>query len=239
MEKNENIRAGNGNAFFYLSLAAALTGLVAFVMAVMATPLSGPFCRASCFQYPYSEIIGRYPKDYMWMYPAILMMCFYLAYMTVLSVFADNYKKTFGRLAVVFAAVSSAVIILDYYIQLSVIQPSLINGEHDGIALLTQYNSHGIFIAMEEAGYLLMGISFLFATRLFYPAGGLGKVISRIFDTAFILDLSALAVITALFGIKREYRFEVAVITINWICLIAACALSAVLFKKNGGHALT
>ena len=37
------------------------------------------------------------------------------------------------------------------------------NGETDGIALLTQYNGHGIFIAMEELGYITMSISFLFS----------------------------------------------------------------------------
>jgi hypothetical protein len=28
------------------------------------------------------------------------------------------------------------------------------NGETDGLSILTQYNPHGIFIALEEIGYL-------------------------------------------------------------------------------------
>lgn len=33
------------------------------------------------------------------------------------------------------------------------------HGETEGITLLTQYNAHGIFIALEELGYLLMSLS--------------------------------------------------------------------------------
>jgi hypothetical protein len=33
------------------------------------------------------------------------------------------------------------------------------HGETEGITLLTQYNAHGIFIVLEELGYLLMSLS--------------------------------------------------------------------------------
>jgi hypothetical protein len=39
---------------------------------------------------------------------------------------------------------------------------SLMNGQAQGIALLTQYNPYGVFIVLEELGYLLMSLSFLF-----------------------------------------------------------------------------
>jgi hypothetical protein len=44
----------------------------------------------------------------------------------------------------------------DYYIQFSVIPMSLINRETERIPLLIRYNPHGIFLAMEELGYLVM-----------------------------------------------------------------------------------
>jgi hypothetical protein len=53
-------------------------------------------------------------------------------------------------LGIVFATISCTLLVGDYFIQISVIQPSLLKGETDGIALLTQYNPHGIFIALEE-----------------------------------------------------------------------------------------
>jgi len=55
-----------------------------------------------------------------------------------------------------FAIVSVVLLLSDYYIQIAVIKPSLINGETEGIAILSQYNPHGIFIALEEIGYITM-----------------------------------------------------------------------------------
>ncbi len=38
-------------------------------------------------------------------------------------------------------------------------------GEKEGISLLTQFNPHGIFIALKEVGYLLMSLSFFSLSR--------------------------------------------------------------------------
>jgi hypothetical protein len=40
-------------------------------------------------------------------------------------------------------------------------------GETDGIALITQYNEHGLFIAMEELGYITMSIALVFPCLCF------------------------------------------------------------------------
>ena len=46
-------------------------------------------------------------------------------------------------------------------------QPSILLGETEGFALLTQYNPHGVFIALEDLGYFLMGMAFVFLGALF------------------------------------------------------------------------
>src|SRR4030067_298612 len=63
---------------------------------------------------------------------------------------------TFG-----FAIMAALILAGDYFIQFSVVPVSLMSGETEGITLLTQYNAHGIFIVLEELGYLLMSLSFV------------------------------------------------------------------------------
>ena len=68
----------------------------------------------------------------------------------------------FGTLGLGLAVASMAVIAIDYFIQLRVVQPSLLNGESEGLAIMSQYNPHGVFIALEELGFLLAGLAFCF-----------------------------------------------------------------------------
>lgn len=48
---------------------------------------------------------------------------------------------TFG-----FAILAAVILLVDYFIQFSVVPVSLMSGETEGIPLLTLYNPHGIFI---------------------------------------------------------------------------------------------
>ena len=63
------------------------------------------------------------------------------------------------RLGTAFGVVAATTLLGDYYVQLAVIQPSLAAGEADGLSLVTQYNPHGLFIALEELGYILTSLS--------------------------------------------------------------------------------
>ena len=64
-------------------------------------------------------------------------------------------------------------------------------GETEGIALISQYNGHGIFIAMEELGYIIMGLSFLFLTPVFNRINRLERTIRWCFPAPFILLIFA------------------------------------------------
>ena len=44
--------------------------------------------------------------------------------------------------------VLAALLSADYFIQLRVIQPAILKRELDGLAPLSQYNPHGVFIAL-------------------------------------------------------------------------------------------
>ncbi len=104
-----------------------------------------------------------------------------------------------------------------------------------GIAILTQYNPHGIFIALEEIGYLIMSASFLFIAPVFSGTDRLERAIRWIFIISFILTMLSLIIFSIVYGINREYRFEVVVISIDWITLIVSGMLLSVLFKRAMG----
>lgn len=217
---------------YYTSIITTLLTVITFGIAINTPPLSGPFCTGSCFEYPYTDIAGRFPRDYYWMYPAILLSFSYLMMMISVHHVASNEKKLYSMIGVAFGLMSAFVLSVDYFIQLSVIQPSLLAGETEGIALLTQFNPHGIFIVLEELGFLFMSISFVFLIPVFYKTNALEKAIKSISIISFLFVLASFASIAMIYGINREYRFEVAVITITWIELIVIGILFSRYFKR-------
>lgn len=163
----------------------------------------------------------------------MLMVLVFVAYMACVDLYANPKAKIFSRIAVLFACIAAGILFVNYFVQVTVIQPSLINGEYDGISILTQYNPHGIFIALEEAGYLLMSLSVLSLLPVFSGLGRIETWIRRIALWSFILTISALIGFTAIHGISREYRFEIAVITIDFFTLILLGVLSSFIFKRT------
>ncbi len=202
-----------------ISLLSAFFTLVTFIIAINTPPLSGPFCIEGCNEYPYIDIAERFPRDYFWMYPAMIVSILYLMMMNAIHEQVQTQRKIYSRISLHFALMSTLLLVTDYFMQVSVIQPSLIKKELDGLSLLTQFNPHGIFIVLEELGFTFMSLSFL----MLAPTLGKTrpeKIIRTTGIIGFLLVVGAWVLITLKFGIMREYRFEVAVITITWLQLI-------------------
>jgi hypothetical protein len=218
---------------FYTAILTTAVTTVTFGIAFFTPPLSGPFCTGSCFRYPFTDIASRFPRDYLWMYLAILLALIFIVLMVCIHHYASREKKVFSQVGLSFAIISATVLIIDYFIQISVIQPSLVNGETEGIAILTQYNPHGIFIALEDIGYLMMSIAFLFMAPVFSVTNRLEGSIRWIFVAGFVLTVMSFIMLSILYGINLEYRFEVAAIAINYIVLIVSGILLSVVFKRS------
>lgn len=216
----------------YIALFTSLVTIIAFGIAILTPPISGPFCTSSCIDYPYLNIISRFPRDYLWVFPAIIMNLAFVALVACVHQYASPDRKIFSQIALSFSIISATVLIIDYYIQISVIQPSIEKGQLDGIAILTQYNPHGIFIALEEIGYLIMSLAFLVLVPVFSNKSSLEKAIRLILLLSFILTICAIFLILICFGTKREYRFEIAAITINWTVLAVTGILLSRIFKR-------
>lgn len=220
--------------FGYLAASGTgLTTLVAFGVALATPPLSGPLCRKACVAYPYQDIAERFPRDYYWMFPAMLATLLYVAFMVALHVRAPPAQRPVAQLGLILAAMAAIVLVGDYYVQLAVVQPSVLAGEPDGIALLSQYNSHGAFIALEELGYLLMSLSLVCMTPSLSSSTRLERVAGRVFLAGFVVTVSVLCWVLSSYGNAREYRFEIAVISIDWTALIVGAFVMAVVFRRE------
>jgi hypothetical protein len=234
-----NTKTGANRLGFYISLIMTLLAIVTFGIAICTPPVSGPFCKGSCIVYPFTDIIERFPGDYIWMYSALLMLAVFLLFIVSIHQYAPENKKIFSLIGLSFSIASAFILIADYFVQISVVQPSLVNGETEGIAILTQYNPHGVFIALEEIGYILMSIAFISLVPVFSGSDRLNGVIRWVFIISFILILISFIMISFKYGIKREYRFEVAAITINYMTLIVSGILMSRLFRREWRDSLT
>jgi len=166
------------------------------------------------------------------MFPGIFLTPLFAVLMACIHEFARDDHKVFSRIGLSLALISAAVITLDYYIQLTVIQPSLLKGETEGLALFSQYNPHGIFIALEDLGYLMMSAAFLFAALVFDPHERLERAMRRLFVISSLLAIGLFLSLNLVYGNDLEYRFEVTIITINWITLIVSGVLLSILFQR-------
>lgn len=218
---------------FYSALCTALLTTVTFGFALYAIPISGANCLENCVEYPYLDTAARFPRDFMWMPLAILLVLAYVTLMVSIHTYAPGSKKTFSQAGLSFALMAATMLASVYFIQFSVIPISLMKGETDGLAALIQYNPHGVFIAMEELGYLLMSLSFLFMAPVFAGRGRLERAVRWIFAGAFFLAIAALLAISLIYGLERLDRFEVAVISIDWLVLIVNGILLSILFKRQ------
>lgn len=218
---------------YYSSILLAFVTFITFAVAMTAVPKSGPFCTGNCINYPYLNSLEFYPGDYCWMYLATAQVCIWMMFMISVYFISSQEKKIFSFIGISFMLISAIILLADYFIQIAVIPVSLIKGETEGIALLTQYNDHGIFIALEELGYLAMSVSLLFLAFVFPWGNRLERSIRVTFLLPLILSLLFLIFFSVRFGIDRSYRFEIAVITINWLSLIVISILAGVYFKRQ------
>lgn len=222
---------------FYAAILTAVVTLVTFGIAILTPPISGANCGDSCIEYPYLDIVSRFPRDYLWMYPAMGIALLFVVLTSCIHAYAAEDRQVFSRIGLSIAVISATILIVDYFVQVSVVQPSLESGETEGIPLLTQYNPHGIFIALEEIGYLLMSVAFLCLAPVFTGSDRVEKALRWIFIVSFILVLAGLVVISGQYGINRKDRFEVIAISVDWFTLIAAGVLLSRVFKRAGDMA--
>lgn len=219
-------------SFWSAALTAALS-TISLGVAVTTPPRSGPFAApGTAIAYPYDSAAEFVPRDFLWMYPALLMMVAYLALAACIRDRAAGPRRTLGTIGLSLAVASFSTIAIDYFIQLRTVQPSLLRGETEGLAILSQYNPHGVFIALEELGFLLMGLSFALL-GLALGESRLERVARWTLVTSALLIAASFVGLSYAFGFELEYRYEVAAISLAWLTLIGCGSLLAVAFRRS------
>jgi hypothetical protein len=232
MENNESQKDYLTFGYYSAFLLSFLT-IVAFGFAMTAIPPAGPYCPNNCMEYPFPDILLYYPRDYYWMYIAIFQLFAFVIFIVTIHFTANVAKKLFTFLSVSFALISSTVLLMAYFTQFSVVPISVMKGETDGIALITQYNEHGLFIAMEELGYITMSIALFFLAFAFSKNTRAEKIIRIILIFQLFATILAFIFYSIKFGIERSYLFEVATITINWSVLIIVGIMIGFHFRRR------
>ena len=217
---------------FWAALLTSIIAAASLVIGFATPPRAGPLAQpGSIIPYPYTNAASFIPADYIWLYPGILLALTFVLLMTCIHRQASQDKKIFSQIGLSFALIYAVAITTDYFIQLAVVQPSILNGETSGLSLFTMYNPHGIFLAIESLGYLMLSVSLLFTAAVF-AKGKVERALRWVFVTSFVLAIGSLAFFS-LIGYDI-IAFEVTILTINWIVLIVSGALLGIIFKRAG-----
>ena len=219
----------------FAAWAAAVTALAASLalgIGVFTPPRGGILCASGCIAYPYADAAPFVAGDSIWIYPAIVMALGFVAVAASLHQVAPAAGKLPGLLALAFAVLAAGLLVGDYFVHLMVVEPSLAKGQGAAMATLSMYNPHGVFIALENAGYFVMGLAFLATSRAVARTGRLARGIGAVFLLAGALAVGGLLLLGALFGTDLDVRYEVAAISVDYLGLAVGGALLAVLFRR-------
>jgi hypothetical protein len=218
---------------FWAAILAAVDAALFAAVGVATPARSGPFCATwGCIPAPYTDVAQFVPGDYWWLIPGIVLVPIFVVLMAAIHSYAPEPMRIFTRIGLAFAIAYAVVIGVDYFVQFAVVIPSLRSGETTGLSLFTQYNPHGLFIAGEALGYLAMGTALLFAAPIL-AGGGIERAIRWLWLAGFALAVAALVGFWLAGG--DLVAFEVSVLSINWIVLIASGVLLSILFRRVTG----
>lgn len=205
------------------TVATVVTTLASAALAITTPPRAGTYCQADCLTYPYTAAAPFVPRDYWWMYPMLLMLLAALMLAVAIHGLTAAGRRVMSLTGVGLTLVAVAVLVSDYGIQLTTVQPALLAGETEDLSLWTQYNPHGLFIALENVGYTALGVGFVFlGWALADREARTERVASWALRGGGVLTLVALVAYAALYGADLQYRFEVAAISITWLTLLAS-----------------
>jgi hypothetical protein len=184
--------------------------------------------------YPFTgqTIVDQWPGDYLWLVPAMVLMLLFVALLAAIHEATPPARRTYSLLALCVGVIAAAVLLITYYIQVAVMQPSLEKGQLDGWAMFTMYNPNGVFLALEELGYLLMSVTFLCLGAVFVGATRLERTLRWLFVGSFVLSIGSFAAVFAAQGIDRGATFEIIVISIVWLTLIVGGITTAAVFTR-------
>lgn len=227
-----------GRTRFWAAVATSASTAAALALGVTTPPRSGPYCAQGCVGYPYTDVAAFVPRDYLWMYPAILSVAAFVLLAACLHELVSTGRRAMSGAGLCLTAIGAGVLMIDYAIQLMVMQPSLGSGETEGLSPWSQYNPHGIFIGLENLGYATLGLAFLLlAAALSGQRSRLVRATAWVFGGGGAVTLLLLILYGAVYRARLEYRFEVVSLSVTWLALIVSGVLLGIAFARASGDA--
>ncbi|MEU5265557.1 hypothetical protein [Amycolatopsis sp. NPDC021455] len=234
--RDEDSEPADGSGDVHLCRAAspvgvgtALLSVVTLVAGITTPPRSGVFCRGPCVAYPYTDVAAFVPRDYWWMYPGLALALLVVVFVVCLARWAPSGHGLLAVVSVCSTAIGAAVLVVDYGVQLSVVQPALLAGQTDGLTLWSQYNPHGLFIALENIGYALLGgAMLLLGVALAQHRARAPRVVGRVLGIGGALSVALLVVLVSIYRADLDVHYEVAAVLVTWLVLTVTGTLVAV-----------
>jgi hypothetical protein len=163
--------------------------------------------------------------------PSILIVPSFLGLVVAVHSSVSDGRRAFTLLAVVLAAVYAAILVTNYYLQLSFVRANVLTGNAADVASLLMENPRGVFWPIESLAYGIQGIALGLAAAAF-AAGGLERWIRLSFIVVALSGVLSLAA-----GIRGVELTDPAFIiggTAWGIGFPMSAVLSAVFFWRNG-----
>jgi len=210
----------------FVSWAAAITALAATLalgIGVFTPPHGGVLCVSDCVEPPYTDVAGIIVAESIWIYPALVMVLGFVALTAGLHEVTPSHRCSAALAAMAFAVLSAGI-------------PSVAHGEGAAVALFSMYSPHGLFIALENAGYFLMGLAFLGIAGAVGGERRRGRAIRWTFLGAGGLLVGALPLFGIVFGGDLDVRYEVFAISVAYLGLILGGTLLATMGVRTPAH---
>ena len=98
---------------------------------------------------------------------------------------------------------------------------------------MTMNNPRGVFIALENVGYAVLGIAFLFlGAALTAGTSRLERAVRWVFIVGGVLILAALVLSATIYRAELDVRFEVMSLFITWLVLIGSSTMLTLVFGR-------
>ena len=113
----------------WVAPATAAVSVVSLAVSVSTPVHAGPWCNDGCVVYPYTDAAAFVPRDYLWIYPEVLLVLLFLLLAVCLLHWVPPQQRLSATIAVRFAVIGATVLVIDYGTQLTVLQPALLTGQ--------------------------------------------------------------------------------------------------------------
>jgi hypothetical protein len=155
-----------------------------FWAAVVAAASSLSFSLSTVLILP--GILGPPWDAYSSLIPSLVLAPAFLIVLVCVHSMTTADRRIWTRLAVAFATAYVPLVCTAYVVELLVVEPLLLQGETQRVALLTLASKHSIFNAIDGLGYVFMGLATLFAAPAF-SGSALDLWIRRLFFANAVL----------------------------------------------------